>query len=374
MKIIKTVIACLSIFLSQSSLYAQNNCEQITSIALQNIPTLLQKNETTNILSNINTIESTCGENEFTLRTRILYQIINRENSANLLSKYIKHKYDEQLIKRWDNAADNNYASIYNSNKKAYNFIPLRNPIDSLLKIKAVAILNSTSYSNISNTELSILHLFADNIDTYLNMVDPKSAPEKKMKERIEVEQHKEKHTFGIHTGLFMPIGENTYFGKSFTGGLSIMSSFQRNFVFDVHYKFRVHSKAPSFGFMYKDELREVESNSSHVLSVGVGYKLLDKNRFIILPKLNLGYGVIWTGLSETVYGEDDDGNETEWRRFRNVQTLHSSLGIAIMRHISKKTYIGVESNVHLIPYKWDNRLHSTIPSRYASFEFFVRF
>lgn len=374
MKFIKTILFFTSTILWLPSLFAQNSCEQITTITMHKIPFILQKNDTKSLLTSINTIESTCGENEFTLRTRIIYQIINKENSDKLVSMYLRQNFDEQLIKRWDDAADINYATRYQNNKKSYNFIPLRHFADSLLKIKAAALLNSTMYSNISTKELSILHLFADNIETYLNMSEPKSAPDKKMRERIEVEQHKEKNTFGVHIGSFIPIGENNYFGKSFTGGLSFMSPFINDFVFDAHYKLRIHSKAPAFDFTYKDEIREVASNSSHVLAVGVGYKLLDKNRFIILPKLNIGYGIIWTGLSETVYGEDDEGNETETRLPINVQTLHSTLGIAIMRHIANKTYIGIESNLHLIPYKWDSRLKSSIPSKYASFEFFVRF
>ncbi|MCA5006204.1 hypothetical protein [Sphingobacterium bovistauri] len=374
MMIIRNLSLLFFFMLSMTPGKAQNNCEQISTLSLEKLISLLKKNDVPNILTIMNTIEANCGENEFTLRTRLIYQVINKENTDAIYTRYIKNKFDETLIKRWDNASDTDYQNIYAKNKKSFNFVPLRHPTDSLLKIKASAILNSPSYSTINNNDVAILHLFADDIDAYLNIMQPKSAPDKKMKERIENEQHKEKNTFGVHAGSFMPIGENIYFKNSFTGGLSYMSPFINDFVFDVHYKFRIHSNAPAFDFMYKDELREVASNSSHVVAVGLGYKLLDKSRFIILPKVNIGYGVIWTGLSETVYGEDDEGNETEFMQLRNVQTLHSSLGIALMRHIKNKTYIGVESNVHLVPYTWDGRLHSTIPSKYASLEFFVRF
>lgn len=374
MKIIRELITLVLLLLSINITQAQNNCEQLSTVSIEKLIPALQKNDVSNILTTLNTMEASCGENEFTLRTRLIYQIINRENTDALYNKYFKQKFDEVLISRWDNSAEADYQNIYTKNKKRFNHVPLRHSTDSLLKIKSIALLNSPSYSNLNDKEVAILQLFADDIDSYLDWRETKQVVETKTKERNTYTAHQAKHTFGIHTGVFMPIEDNFYFGNSFMGGLSIMSAFTNDFVFDLHYKFRIHAKAPAFEFLYKDDIYDIESKSSHVLSLGAGYKLVDKHKFIILPKLNLGYGIIWTGLSETVYGEDDEGNETESTRFRNVQTLHSSLGIAIMRHISNKTYVGIESNVHLIPYKWDSRLKSPIPSKYASFEFFVRF
>lgn len=374
MKIIRELIALALFSLSTHIAQAQNNCEQISTISIEKLVPALQKNDVSSILTTLNTMEASCGENEFTLRTRLIYQIINRENTDAVYTKYIKHRFDDDLISRWDNAVEADYQNIYVKNKKRLNYVPLRHSTDSLLKVKSLALLNSPSYANLHDQEVAILQLFADDIDSYLDWRDTKQVVEIKSKQRDAYTAHQEKHTFGIHTGVFMPIEDNFYFGNSLTGGLSIMSAFTNDFVFDLHYKFRIHSKSPAFEFLYKDDIYDIESNSSHVLSIGAGYKLLDKHKFIILPKLNLGYGIIWTGLSETVYGEDDEGNETESTRFRNVQTLHSSFGISVMRHIRNKTYIGIESNVHLIPYKWDSNLRSPIPSKYASFEFFVRF
>ncbi|MGN0003698.1 MAG: hypothetical protein ACI35V_09725 [Sphingobacterium composti] len=372
MKFIKTAISFVILYTTFSSVQAQNQCESVTAIALEKLAAQLQDNDYNNIIQILNTIEATCGETEFTLRTKLIYQIINKTNTDQIRAKYLKNKFDENLIERWDATYTNRNA--YQQNKKKYTYIPLGHRADSLLKVKANALLNSLTYNHLNKEEEALLLLFKDDINAYMSIMQPETSSVKKMKQRIELEQYKEKHTFGIHVGTFLPVGENEYFGKSLTGGISMMSSFSSDFVFDVHYKFRVHTKTPAIDFVYKEEIREVEPNSSHVLAIGVGYKLLDKYRFIILPKVNAGYGVIWTGLSETVYGEDDEGNETETRLPRNVQTMHSTFGISIMRHISKKTYIGIESNLHLIPYKWDSRLKTTIPSKYASFELFVRF
>ena len=319
-------------------------------------------------------MEASCGENEFTLRTRLIYKIIHKENTESLSTKYLKNNFDQDLILRWDNAAEANYEVNYSTNKKAYNFVPLRHEVDSLLKIKAIALLNSPNYTTINNQELALLYLFADDIDSYFDLTKSMQESEKQTNDREAYESHMQRHSFGVYAGYFTPLGTNSYFSESLTAGFSIMTPFTYNFVGELQYKFRIHPNAKGFDFLYKGDIREVKPNTSHVISLGLGYKLLDRNKFIILPKINLGLGFIWTGLSEKEYGEDDQGNETETTRLRNVNTLHSTFGLTFMRKVGHKIYTGIESNLQLIPYQWDNTLKSPIPSKYGSIEFFVRF
>lgn len=356
------------------SLKAQNHCEQQTTLSLQKLTLLLQKNEVSSIMSTLQTMESSCGENEFTLRTKLIYQIINRETTDAVYNTYIKQRFDDELISRWDNSAEADYQNIYTRNKQKFNYVPLRHATDSLMKIKAKALLNSASYSSINDEEIAILYLFAGDSEAYLDVIAERKDDEPSDVEPNVYDWHQPKHTFGIYAGLFSPLGTNNFFSKSFTAGLSIMTPLTKDFVGELQYKFRIHPGAQPFNFNYKEEIREVQSSTSHVLSLGLGYKLVDTKKITILPKVNIGLGFIWTGLSEVEYGEDDEGNETETTRFRNVNTLHSTFGLTFMRHLRNKTYIGLESNLHIIPYQWDSNLHSPIPSQYASFEFFVRF
>lgn len=374
MKLLKALTYLLFITFPSTYTFGQSECEKAITASIETLSPLFHKNDYPAILKNIRTIESVCGSTEFSLRTQIIYSIINKENTNALVVKYLKSGFADVLINRWDDAYREDYKEMYKENRKRYEFIPLRHAVDSLLKVKASAILNSSSYSTINKNEETLLYLFKDDVDTYLEIKDQQITDREQKKWETYAEEKKDKHTFGVHSGIFMPLGENEYFNNSFTGGISYMSPFANKFILDIHYKLRVHPKSNVFDFEYKDEIREVDAITSHVIALGMGYKLLDKNRFIILPKLNLGYGIIWTGLSETVYGEDDEGNTTETMLFRNVQTLHSSLGISVMHHLFNKTYIGIETNLHLVPYQWDSRLKSPIPSKYTSFEFFVRF
>src|SRR5690606_10585260 len=123
------------------------DCEQITKIALEKLIPILQKNDFTNLESTLATIQGTCGENEFTQRMRILRALIEKKSTGALIADYLAKNYHEVLVMRWDYALEQEYRSIYQNNKADFNYIPLRHPIDSLVKLKATALLNSTSYN-----------------------------------------------------------------------------------------------------------------------------------------------------------------------------------------------------------------------------------
>lgn len=366
MQILKKTYIILILLLPFIYAQAQNDCENRTSALLKQLPSALHKNDVSQILAFINEIEASCKENEFTARTKIIYQIINKENTSNSIIQYYNKKYNEEILRRWEYSYKEDYNRRYLQDKASFNYIPLRHAVDSLLKAKSNAILNSSLYSHINTREKTILELFTGD-ESYFT-VNEEDHPE------YYTNNHSEKPTLGLHAGIFIPLGTNAIFGNAPTIGLSYMSTLAKSIVFDLHYKVRFHSSAKPFDFVYKQDIRAVESKSSHVFSLGLGAKVLDNKGFVILPKVNLGYGFIWTGLSETQYEEDEYGNEYKSVRPTNVNTMHTSLGISFLKLVAQKTYVGIETNLHLVPYNWDSNLKTIIPSKYASFEFFVRF
>ena len=64
-------------------------------------------------------------------------------------------------MKRFRDAAREDYAYQYESNKQQYNYVPLRHPIDQLIKTRAKALLQSQSYT-LSDAEIDILNLFSN--------------------------------------------------------------------------------------------------------------------------------------------------------------------------------------------------------------------
>lgn len=361
------------ILLPFSYAFTQNTCESLMNASLQKLPNILVKNEFSQLQTIISTLKSSCEKNELALRMEIIQQLIQKENTHTSITQYLDGKYDQLLVQRFDDAASKNANKLYKQNPKKYQYFPLNHLVDSLLKVKAIALLQSENYM-LNDKEIAVVYLFADYIDDFYKELDRKPAQRPVIDKIREREELKNTPTIGISLGVFSPLGKNPIYGNAPTFGLSVMGPLNNSIIPELSYKLRIHNDAAPFDMKYKDEVREVAPNSSHFLNVGIGYKVYDSGRLIILPKVNTGVGFIWTGLSESYYEEDEYGNEEKNISFKNINTWHNSAGIAGMLHIKRKTYIGIEANYHIIPYVWDKKLVSDIPSHYGSLEIFIRF
>lgn len=351
---------------------AQQGCETLVTASLQRLPSVLVKNDFNQLQTIINTLKGGCDKNELALRLEITQQLVLQQNTDLSIKAYLDGRYDDILVQRFDDAASKKANEQYRRNPEKYQYFPLNHKVDSLLKLKAQALLSSESYT-LNPRETAIVYLFADYIDNFYDELDktPKKRP---IIDKIkEADKMKDAPTIGVHAGIFSPLQRNTAYGVAPAFGLSLMGPFSNLFIPELSYKFRVHEAAP-FDMKYKGEIREVSPRSSHFISLGIGYKVYDSGKIIVLPKLNSGLGFIWTGLSESYYQEDEYGNEERNTSYKNINTWQNSIGVASMLHIKRKTYIGLETNYHFIPYSWDSRLKSNIPSHYVSLDLFIRF
>lgn len=371
----KLLLLCLSLVTAFFQVRAQNGCEVYTTTILEKLPVLLMKNDFTQLTNLTTTLQSTCGETELALRLQIIEKLIQREPTTQLINNYIAKGYDEKLVNRYDHAAQRNFAALYNKNKADFDFIPLRHPVDSLIQVKAAALLNSSTYT-LNRNEEAICLLFADEIDMYYSTLNkrPKSRP---IIDRLQEREEGRQKTAGVlYSGVFMPIGTNEYLKTSPTFGMTIMSPLSRQFIFELGVKFRINTNNEAFDFIDEGQIKAINSNSSYFLGVNLGYKVLDNGPWIILPKIGTGLGFINTKLSKTtvydvVVTEEENLSGIQ---YNNVNTLHTTAGIAVMRHIKRKMYLGLEFNYHMVPYNWDRGLQTRINSKFSSVELFFRF
>lgn len=369
----------LSLFVfifSLSSLFAQNGCEPVVGAALQKLPSILMKNDFGQLKTIINTLKGTCEKNELGRRLEIISQLLQKQNTHLSINAYLDGHYDDVLIQRFDAAATRNPNGTYRQNPKKYQYFPLNHPVDSLLKQKAVALLQSQSYA-LNKEETAITYLFADDIDEFLRERNKK--PSKSVSNTTTgyypSKNNMNGPTIGLSAGIFSPFDSNPIFDQSGIFGVSYMGSLNNSIVSELVYKFRVHNNSRPFDMRYKREIREVNPNSSHFIGLGFGYKAYDNGTLVLLlPKVNTGLGFIWTGLSDSYYYTDEYGFERKSISLRNIKTWQNSIGIMSMVRLQRKTFIGVELNYHLIPYNWDDKLVPHIPSGYGSAEFFIRF
>lgn len=363
----------LSTLLSFTSSYAQNPCEIVVNAAIQKLPVLLIKNDFGQLESTANTLRAACEKNELALRLQITYQLLQKHNTESSINQYIDGGYDNILIQRFDDAATKNPSKLYKDNPEKYQYFPLNHMVDSLLKVKALALLRSEHYT-LNSKETAIAYLFADDIDKFYQELNKKPTIRPTIDKIRERDNMKGAPSIGINLGLFSPLGNNPVYKNSPIFGISLMGPLSNNIVPELSYKFRIHNNSTPIDMKYKSEIREVAPKTSHFIGVGVGYKVWDNGSFVVLPKINSGLGFIWTGLSESYYEEDEYGNERENISFKNINTWHNSVGVLSMLHLSRKTYIGIELNYHIIPYNWDSTLISKIPNNYCSIELSVRF
>ncbi|GHE23741.1 hypothetical protein [Sphingobacterium griseoflavum] len=350
------------------------NCEQITAIALEKLVPALQQNNYQQLESILGTIQSACGENEFTQRMRIIQALIERKTTGALIADYLSKNYHEILTMRWDYTVEKEHRRIYQENKADFNYVPLNHPIDSLIKLKANALLNSPSY-NLTEQEEDIALLFADHLDEfYQSYEDTAPIPSATETARYR-EDSKLRSGMIISAGAEFPItGSDPLFKTNPTFGLFYSSSMASLILFEGGIKIRINSNDRSFDYMLYDEIEHVNSSASFSIGGNVGVKLFDNDKYIIAPKVGLYYDVTNTGLSEVDYFDNEYGESTSSVRYHNIHTMRTTLALSLMRHIVGKKYIGLEAAYHYVPYDWERNLLTTIQPNYASLQLFFRF
>ncbi|MBK9396900.1 MAG: hypothetical protein IPN55_06555 [Saprospiraceae bacterium] len=131
--------------------------------------------------------------------------------------------------------------------------------------------------------------------------------------------------------------------------------------------KFRLNINDENFDYYALGIINDVNSKLGFSIGLAGGYKIFENENLIIIPKIALGYESISTGLREY----DEESEETF---FHNVETLHSSIGLSVLKPIFRRNYIGMEVNYHYCPYGFDDDLISKFDNSAYSFEIFFRF
>lgn len=355
------------------------DCEQVTKVALEKLVDILRKNDFERLEPVLNIIQRTCGENEFTQRLRILRALIEKKTTGDIIADYLAKNYQEILVMRWDYSVEEKHAQIYQHNKADFDFVPLRHPIDSLIKVKAIALLNSPSY-NLTEQEEKIALLFSDHIDEFYQVHG--GAPIRFPIERGSRQggyPDKYRHGVSVYTGAEFPLtGSDPVFKTSPTVGVLFSSRLSNPFLFEAGLKVRINTRNDRMvEYMLYDEVEVIRSKASLGIGGTIGYKIFDNDKFIIAPKAGLFWELATTGLSEVSESYYDDGYGYYGResvRYFYINTMRTTLALAAMRHLSGKTYVGLEAAYHFVPYNWDSNLLTSVQPNYGSLQLFFRF
>ncbi|HLQ98806.1 MAG TPA: hypothetical protein VK102_00400 [Sphingobacterium sp.] len=352
------------------------NCEKHTANFVEKIAPLLQKNDFSNFDEILKTYKKNCGINELFLRIQILQHLIEKKSTQSLLHLYHEKKYEEQLIKRLKSASHPDFEKAYSQNPSRYDFLPLRHPIDQLTQIKAEALLQSSSY-DLSKDEESILYLFAGDTELYSDI-------KQETKEAVYQEKYQDMYAYRsrysgiVYAGMIGPIGAiNPIFKLNPAFGVQLMSPIKNRFFYELGVKLQINSGARNFDYLLYDELESINSDLSIYFGGDIGFVALERKKFILTPKVGIGFKSVSTGLSETTYYDADyyyDEDDGSGITFHNVNTMDLSFSVAGMQYLHKRTHIGLQASYHFIPYNWDRHLKTEIFSHYASLDLLFRF
>lgn len=354
----------------QQSATQDPSCERVTEAALPKIVKLLNKNDFAAMEQVLQTIESSCGPNEVTQRLRIIGLLIRKQPTKPAIQSYIQQGKDNELMIRWDNASENNYQNIYNKDKAAYHFVPLRHTVDSLTQVKAAALIGSDLYS-LTEMEEAIAYLFSDHISTYLIRMQ-KEKPTTRTEQLQEVELYKMGWGFAASIGLYRPLNAvNPVYNDLAIYGFSFISPLANDWVFDGFFKYRPARNSRVFEYQTEPNSNHpdlVEPLTTYMFGGSAGYKFLDAGKFLMIGKAGLAYEMSYNRSLNMRYG---DGYPVYVTR---PQTFNLSTGVSAMQHVGRTSFVGAQIQYHYSPYSIDSRLITPIASDYVSFELFFKF
>ena len=364
-------------------LHAQENCDRHTAEILPLLTKTLNNNDFDQIDPLLNSMQASCGVNEFVQRLRILVYIIEKKNTTTEIKHYVDNQFDKIFLQRLDAADREDFAAQYDQDKAKYNFVPLRHPLDGLIKVRAKALLASDSYT-LNDQEKDILQLFSDT--DVANAVQQQQADGQDNQQRFPTpkvyrDRQKAKMGYVPSIGVVTPLGgANKIFGTNISFGFMLMSSLERKFIFEGGFKVRINSNDRNIDYNYEGSNVSVNSSATAFMGGAVGYKVFDNDKFILIPKGILGIDITDTGITESAYSSgyyDPDGYYYDGGyidRMVTINNVHLGLGLASLFRMKNQKYIGFELCYHYTPYDASSKVLSPIQANYGSLELFFRF
>lgn len=340
------------------------NCEVISLNSVDIIAKKLITNNYKAVGEILDEWTKSCGYSEVSKRIAIIKAIATQEKTENLISDYIYYKFEYKYKNRINVSKKENFGYIYMYDKYYFDYVPLRHPIDSLLRAKSSSLLLSGS---LSYDEKLICTLFSENIDEYEMQLDNNNDTSIIKQERENVCQNFRKYNFGINVflGSYNPMGKSNVFGNNFMFGFGVSTPLDGKLLIELAARMRINANDKNFNYHAFDEINSVNSKTSIYAGAFIGYKLFDNEKYLVYSKIGAGLETVDTGLKQKYEHKDDV--------LYDVETIHLSASVSIMKPIFKVNYIGFELGYHYVPYHLVENLKTEFNTSSISAELFFR-
>lgn len=310
------------------------------------------------------------GYYESTLRTIIIKELLEKNPIDLAVQDYFDAGYYDIFRNRMLDSKELNYLDYFMDNVLYYGYLPLNDPLDTMLKNRALMIKDSTY---LSLDEKLITYLFTGDIDFFELEAIKKEYKKSYVGRYFRAEYRKERD---MYIGLLLGTGVHSSFrvdpilGPAQTLFLGISSPLSKKWLFDFMLRFRFAYNPKEYDFLAMEQLNSIKAKTVINFAVYGGYKIVEiplspRVKMQVHPKVGLGVDLIATTLIEEI-------SYDEYRSYQPL-TMNLSLGFTAIIPVVKTSYIGFGFYYHYIPYHWDTRVKSKFDSNYLSAELFWR-
>lgn len=313
--------------------------------------------------------EQQCGLSEPAIRFKVLLFMQHDKNTDSLINTY-NILAEPALVFRINHQNSTNTDSIFNVYKNTLGYIPFNHDFDAMCvamaqkqieksrSIKASVFLNQV----IQLQTAPALHRDSQNLYPKNNTFNNNP------------NEYQLYHTIGLNfsMGTWTPFDvQTTGFSTIAYIGMSI-DYLEDSFYIELDTRFRLHNKEYRFDFEAFNDVYEVESSFGFYSAFKLGFRIFKIGPLSTYLNGALGVDLTQTDLvKKTIYDEE---NDAYYDRYFYLATMHASAGAMFLIKTNNPVDVGIEFNLHKLPYKNDSRLKSNLPNSAFSTGLFLRF
>jgi len=347
-----------------------DNCEIVAHNA-QKLITQFKIQQADSINNIISIWKKYCGANEPISRITILASIFYGNNSDSINKPYLdnymyKYKY------RIKESEESKFQDIYENNKGYLDYISLKGEFDDWTKNIAIELLPKQVPGT---SEYLLCLLFSNNFGSF-----DKELESFKAKNSFVSNYEKERRfnnwnrgiTLSLVSGIWSPVGKlSDTFKLSPQFGFLVGSPISKSLRIDLGLVLAVLESRTNFDLHVENSIKSARGKYC-VTFGGWVTKEIKLKKFLFLDLIGgLALGKIDTDLNKPRVNQN---NNTSNDYFYGVSTIDSSIGVSVRKKIFRKSSIGVNYNLHYVPYSIDDILVTDLGNHFSSTSLIYRF
>jgi hypothetical protein len=320
------------------------------------------------------TVAASCGISEVTMRAKILSKIVRRKSVNDEIRMFYTEEYYRKTESRITTSKSADYGYHYTGRESYYGFVPLGHRVDSIMGNVAIELM---AVRSLTDDERLMCILFSGDVEKFekewkKSLKHPDMYAGTYRKEMIR-SHDRTSCAMVLSSGFYSPVGSRKVIGTNPSFGISFSSPIEYKLSLDLAMKVRIHNNDQGFDYYAMGQTNNVNSSSALFLGLVTGVKHYDTRKFMVQSRYGLGLEVINTGLKEKVRSGGGSTSNDDYD-YHDLETLHTSVGLAAFRSINNGRHIGVEVGLHFCPYQLDRNLQTPLDNIAASGELFFRF